>query len=103
MSNAFKRLAPLFNRVVVRKFDPVQKSAGGIILQDASSDKGSIAEVVEVGPGAYDTQSKTVVPVSVKKGDTVLLPDYGGSKITLKEGEFYVYRDSDIVGILHKD
>ena len=100
MSNAFKRLAPLFNRVVIKKMDPVQKSAGGIILQD-TSDKASIGEVVEIGPGQYENGSQ--VPISVKKGDTVLLPDYGGSKITLKGGEFYVYRDSDIIGVLHKD
>lgn len=100
MSNAFKRLAPLFNRVVIKKVEPVQKSPGGIILQDVS-DKASIGEVVEVGPGNFENGSK--VPVSVKKGDTVLLPDYGGAKITLKEGDFYIYRDSDIVGILHKD
>jgi len=102
MSNTFKRLAPLLNRVLVKKVDPVQKSPGGIILQD-NSEKASIGEVVEVGPGQYDAISSKTVPISVKKGDTVLLPDYGGAKINLKEGEFFIYRDSDIIGVLHKD
>ena len=102
MSNTFKRLAPLLNRVLVKKIEPVQRSPGGIILQEAS-DKGSIGEVVDVGPGSYDSQGKSVIPISIKKGDTVLLPDYGGAKVSLKDGEYYIFRDSDIVGVLHKD
>jgi len=102
MSNTFKRLAPLLNRVLVKKVDPVQKSPGGIILQD-NTEKASIGEVVEVGPGIFDADAQKTIPISVKKGDTVLLPDYGGAKINLQNGEFFIYRDSDIIGVLHKD
>jgi chaperonin GroES len=101
MASSFKRLAPLLNRVLIRKVEVVNKSPGGIILQDNSTQE-NVGEVVEVGAGTFDQNGKQV-PVVVKKGDTVLLPDYGGSKVKLQTGEFWLYRDSDIVGILKKD
>ena len=101
MTSSFKRILPILNRILIKKIEPVHKSPSGIILQETTS-KVPLGEVVEVGPGAYDSNGK-VLPISVKKGDTVLLPDYGGNKITLKDGEFWVYRDSDVIGTLYKD
>ena len=101
MTSSFKRLLPSLNRILIKKVEPVSKSPGGIILQE-TSDKASLGEVVEVGPGAFDSTGK-VIPISVKKGDTVLLPDYGGNLVQLKGGEYWVYRDSDVIGKLYKD
>ena len=57
--------------------------------------------VVAVGPGRT-LDNGTLRPVLVKEGDTVLLPEYGGSKVTLgDEVEYHIYRDDDIVGTLH--
>lgn len=98
MTSSFKGLAPLLNRVLIKKFEPVTKSAGGIILQD-SEGKEQVGKVVELGPGNFAQDGK-IVPLSVKKGDTVLLPDYGGTKVKLSEGDFWLYRDSDILGVL---
>ena len=100
MSSSFKKLLPALNRILIKKIEPVTKSKGGIILQQGA-EKANLGEVVEVGPGAYDTQGK-VIPLVVSKGDTVLLPDYGGLKVDLSEGEFWVYRDSDVIGKLEK-
>lgn len=99
MSSSFKRLIPALNRVLIKKVEPLNKSKGGIILQQA--EKVNLGEVVETGPGQFGADGN-VIPVVVKKGDTVLLPDYGGTKIDLADGEFWVYRDSDIVGKLEK-
>jgi chaperonin GroES len=55
--------------------------------------------VLETGPGSYDVNGK-IVPLTVKIGDRVLLPEYGGTKIKLGEEELVIYQDNDIVGKL---
>ena len=97
----FRKLAPLGNRILVKKAEPVTKSAGGILLH--STKKGeqlNYGTVIEVGPGNV-TDDGTLVPLTVQVGDQVLLPEWGGSQITLAdEAEFHNYRDDDIIGIL---
>lgn len=100
MASAFKKLLPSLNRILVKRFEQEARTASGIILQEAA-DKNVIGEVVETGPGAFDNNGK-IVPLTVKRGDFVLLPDYGGSKVKLQGVEYYIYRDSDILGVLHK-
>lgn len=100
MTSAFKRLLPTLNRVLIKKIEQEARTASGIILQEAA-DKNVVGEVFETGPGNLDEHGKHI-PVLVKKGDMVLLPEYGGSKVKLHGVEYYVYRDSDILGILQK-
>eukprot|EP01015_Nassula_variabilis_P022951 TRINITY_DN424_c0_g1_i6.p1 TRINITY_DN424_c0_g1~~TRINITY_DN424_c0_g1_i6.p1 ORF type:complete len:126 (+),score=39.17 TRINITY_DN424_c0_g1_i6:3-380(+) len=101
MASLFKRLSPTLNRVLIKRIEAQSKTPSGIILQEA--DKSNIfGEVVEVGPGNYDTNGK-LIPVNLKKGDSVLLPEYGGTKIKLQENEYFLYRDNDILAVLHKD
>lgn len=57
-------------------------------------------KVVAVGPGLRDKSGNTI-PVAVKEGDTVLLPEYGGTQVKLGEKEYHLYRDEDILGTLH--
>lgn len=94
----FKRLIPTLNRILVKRFEKETKTAGGILLKESSSAL-YMGEVVEAGPGNYDSHGKTI-PLSVKVGDQVLLPDYGGTKIELEDKEYFVYRDTDIIGVL---
>jgi chaperonin GroES len=70
---------------------------GGILLPDKSTGKVLNATVVAVGPGVR-TSTGEVVPCSVKAGDVVLLPEYGGNKIEIEKQEYYLFRDSDILG-----
>jgi len=100
MASAFKKFLPTLNRVLVKKFEQEARTASGIILQEAA-DKNVIGEVIEIGPGNLNEQGARI-PVYVKKGDMVLLPDYGGSKVKIQGVEYFIYRDSDILGILHK-
>ena len=53
--------------------------------------------VLESGPGVYDQNGK-LIPMGIKTGDTVLLPEYGGQKVKLNEQELFIYKDSDIIG-----
>ncbi|KAG9157479.1 hypothetical protein Leryth_010318 [Lithospermum erythrorhizon] len=94
-----KRLIPLLNRVVVEKIVPPSKTTAGILLPQKTSKLNS-GRVVAVGPGSHDREGK-IIPVSVKEGDTVLLPEYGGTEVKLGEKEYHLYRDDDILGTLH--
>ena len=97
MSIAFKNLRPLLNRVMVAKPEATKVSKGGIILK--SQETASWGTVVAVGPGRM-MENGNLREMSVKVGDSVLLPEYGGSMIKLVKEEFYIFRDDDIVGIL---
>ncbi|KAE9607299.1 hypothetical protein Lal_00026084 [Lupinus albus] len=94
-----KRLIPSLNRVLIEKIVPPSKTTAGILLPEKSSQLNS-GKVVAVGPGALD-KAGNLIPVSVKEGDTVLLPEYGGTQIKLDDKEFHLYRDEDILGTLH--
>ena len=98
---AFKTLRPLLNRVVVRKAEALQKTKGGIILTTGKEEKLNQGVVLAVGPGkTLDNGELRKTMVNI--GDTVLLPEYGGSKVMLAdEQELFIYRDDDIMGTLH--
>lgn len=93
-----KRLMPLLNRILVEKIVPPSKTTAGILLPETSSKLNS-GKVVAVGPGLRDKQGQNI-PVSVKEGDTVLLPEYGGTSVKLGEKEYHLFRDEDILGTL---
>uniref|UniRef100_A0A2P2IQP9 Protein groES n=1 Tax=Rhizophora mucronata TaxID=61149 RepID=A0A2P2IQP9_RHIMU len=95
-----KRLIPTLNRVLVEKIVPPAKTTAGILLPETSTKLNS-GKVVSVGPGLKTNEGKTI-PTSVKEGDTVLLPEYGGTQVKLNDKEFFLYRDEDILGTLHE-
>ncbi|OAY29236.1 10 kDa chaperonin, mitochondrial [Manihot esculenta] len=95
-----KRLIPTLNRVLVEKIVPPSKTNAGILLPESSTKLNS-GKVISVGPGLRSNEGKTIPP-SVKEGDTVLLPEYGGTQVKLADKEFYLYRDEDILGTLHE-
>jgi chaperonin GroES len=98
---AFKTLRPLLNRVIVRKAEAITKTKSGIILSQKADQVLNFGEVLAIGPGKT-MDSGSLRPTMVAVGDTVLLPEYGGSKIMLgDEKEVYIYRDDDIMGTLH--
>ena len=98
---AFRTLRPLLNRVVVKKVAAETKTKGGIILTSAKDEKLNFGTVMACGPGKQ-LENGTLRPTMVAIGDTVLLPEYGGSKVVLAdEEELYIYRDDDIMGTLH--
>ena len=78
---AFKRLVPLLDRVLIEKVAPAAKSGGGILLPETAA-KVNSGKVVAVGAGGR-AQDGSLVPMGVKEGDTVLLPEYGGTQVKL--------------------
>uniref|UniRef100_A0A3Q2PHQ8 10 kDa heat shock protein, mitochondrial n=1 Tax=Fundulus heteroclitus TaxID=8078 RepID=A0A3Q2PHQ8_FUNHE len=81
---AFRKFLPLFDRVLVERLTAETVTKGGIMLPEKSQGKVLQATVVAVGPGSL-TQKGHLQPVSVKVGEKVLLPEYGGTKVVLEE------------------
>ncbi|KAG8236908.1 hypothetical protein J437_LFUL015234 [Ladona fulva] len=92
-----KKLVPLFDRILIQRAEALAKTKGGIVIPEKAQGKVLHGTVVAVGPGVRNEKGDHV-PVAVKVGDTVLLPEYGGTKVTLDENkEFHLFRESDIL------
>lgn len=94
-----KRLIPSLNRVLIEKIVPPSKTSAGILLPEKTSKLNS-GKVVAVGPGTRD-KDENLIPVTLKEGDCVLLPEYGGTEVKLGDKEYHLFRDEDILGTLH--
>ena len=92
-------LAGSNNRVVVKPADAEEKSAGGIIIPDSAKEKSLEAEVVALGTGKKDDNGKAV-PFNVKKGDKVLLPQYGGTAVKVDGVEYILVDEDAILGVI---
>ncbi|XP_059105040.1 10 kDa heat shock protein, mitochondrial-like [Peromyscus eremicus] len=95
---AFRKFLPLFDRVLVERSAAETVTKGGILLPEKSQGKGLHARVVAVGSGAAKGKGGDSQPVSVKVGDKVLLPEYGGTKVVLDDKDYFLFRDRDILG-----
>ena len=92
-----RKLVPLADRVLIRRMVPLTQTKSGVFLPESATTKPNEGEVVAVGPGALNKDGGRI-PVSVKEGDKVLLPEYGGTKVKMGEDELYLFNDSDILG-----
>ncbi len=90
---------PLHDRVVVRRLEAEEKTAGGIIIPDTAKEKPMEGEVVAVGPGARDETGK-LVPLDVKAGDRILFGKWSGTEVKLDGEELLIMKESDIMGIV---
>jgi chaperonin GroES len=90
---------PLHDRVVVRRIDSEEKSAGGIIIPDTAKEKPSEGVVVSVGPGARDETGK-IVPLDVKDGDRILFGKWSGTEVKLNGEDVLIMKESDIMGVI---
>ncbi len=90
---------PLHDRVVVRRVDSDEKSAGGIIIPDTAQEKPSEGEVVAVGTGAR-ADDGSITPMDVKAGDSVLFGKWSGTEVTIDGEELLIMKESDIMGVI---
>jgi chaperonin GroES len=93
------KFRPLHDRVVVRRIDAEQKTAGGIIIPDTAQEKPQQGEVVAIGPGARDENGK-LAPLDVKVGDTVLFGKWSGTEVKIDGKELLIMKESDLLGVL---
>jgi chaperonin GroES len=90
---------PLHDRVVVRRIEADERTAGGIIIPDTAKEKPQEGEIVAVGPGARDEAGK-LVPVDVKAGDRVLFGKWSGTEVKIGGEDLLIMKESDILGVI---
>ena len=95
------KFRPLHDRVVVKRIDAEEKSAGGIIIPDTAKEKPSQGEVLAVGPGARDESGK-IVALDLKVGDIVLFGKWSGTEVKLDGEDLLIMKESDIMGIIEQ-
>ncbi|WFU42606.1 co-chaperone GroES [Bradyrhizobium sp. CB82] len=93
------KFRPLHDRVVVKRIDAEEKTAGGIIIPDTSKEKPSQGEVIAVGLGGRDEAGK-LIPIDVQVGDRVLFGKWSGNEVTIGGQELLIMKESDIMGVL---
>jgi chaperonin GroES len=90
---------PLHDRVVVRRIDSEEKTAGGIIIPDTAKEKPQEAKVIAVGTGKVTDDGKKI-PLDVKAGDRILFGKYSGSEVKIDDEEYLILKEEDVLGIL---
>ena len=90
---------PLHDRVLVRRIEAEEKTAGGIIIPDSAQEKPSEGQIVAVGSGAK-AEDGTVTPLDVKEGDRVLFGKWGGTEVKIDGEDLLIMKESDIMGII---
>ena len=90
---------PLHDRVLVRRIEADEKTAGGIIIPDTAKEKPQEGEVIAVGPGARDEGGK-LVELDVKVGDRILFGKWSGTEIKLNGEDLIIMKESDVMGVI---
>ena len=93
------KFRPLHDRVLVRRVEEEERTAGGIIIPDTAREKPMQGEVIAVGPGARDETGK-LVPLEVNVGDRVLFGKWSGTEVKIDGKELLIMKESDILGIV---
>ena len=93
------KFRPLHDRVVVRRVEQEERTAGGIIIPDTAKEKPQEGEVVAAGPGARDENGQ-LRPLDVKAGDRVLFGKWSGTEVKLDNEDLIIMKESDIMGII---
>ena len=93
------KFRPLHDRVVVRRVESEEKTAGGIIIPDTAKEKPQEGEIVAVGPGGRDETGK-LTPIDVKVGDRVLFGKWSGTEVKINGEDLLIMKESDIMGVI---
>src|SRR5262245_64816459 len=93
------KFRPLHDRVVVKRIDAEEKTAGGIIIPDTAKEKPSQGEVIAVGPGGRDEAGK-LIPIDLKVGDIVLFGKWSGTEVKIDGEDLLIMKESDVLGVM---
>ena len=93
------KFRPLHDRVLVKRVEEEEKTAGGIIIPDTAKEKPQEGEVMAVGAGAMGEGNK-VIPLDVKKGDRILFGKWSGTEVKIDGQDLLIMKESDILGIV---
>jgi chaperonin GroES len=92
---------PLHDRILVRRIEAEEKTAGGIIIPDTAKEKPQEGEVIAVGPGTRDESGK-LVSLDVKAGDRILFGKWSGTEIKLDGEDLLIMKESDVMGVVEQ-
>ena len=95
------KIQPLYDRVLLRRVEEEEVKRGSIIIPDTAKEKPQEADVIEVGTGRVNESGKTI-PLSVKKGDRVLIGKYSGTEVTIDGVEHLIVREDEILAIINR-
>lgn len=95
------KIRPLNDRILVKRLEEEEKTAGGIIIPDSAKEKPAEGEIVAVGPGKMNDAGERAA-MDVKVGDRVLFSKYGGTDIKYDGDDFLIMREDDILGVIEK-
>jgi chaperonin GroES len=93
------KFRPLHDRVVLKRIEAEEKTAGGIIIPDTAKEKPQEGEVVAVGPGGRDEAGK-LIPIDLKAGDRVLFGKWSGTEVKIDGVDYLIMKESDVMGVL---
>ncbi|TSE03847.1 co-chaperone GroES [Mesorhizobium intechi] len=92
---------PLHDRILVRRIEAEEKTAGGIIIPDTAKEKPQEGEVLAVGPGARDDTGK-LTELDVRVGDRILFGKWSGTEIRLDGQDLLIMKESDVMGVIEQ-
>jgi len=95
------KIKPLHDRVLVRRLEQEEKTAGGIIIPETAKEKPQQGKVLAIGSGIRDDSGK-IIPLDVKEGDIVLFAKWGGTEVKIDGEDLLVLKESDIIAIVEK-
>lgn len=93
------KFRPLHDRLLVRRIEAEEKTAGGVIIPDTAKEKPQEGEVLAVGSGARGENGE-LVPLEVKVGDRILFGKWSGTELRLGGEDLLIMKESDVLGIL---
>ncbi|WP_316978477.1 co-chaperone GroES [Shumkonia mesophila] len=95
------KFVPLQDRILVRRIDVDEKTAGGIIIPDTAKEKPMKGEVIAVGPGAR-TEKGEILPMEIKAGDHIVFGKWSGTEVKIDGEDLVIMKESDVLGILEE-
>ncbi len=93
------KIRPLQDRIIIRRIDEEETTAGGLIIPDTAKEKPQEGKVIAVGKGVIRDDGK-LQKLDVKKGDRVLFGKFAGTEVTLDGTEYVIIREDDVLGIM---
>ena len=101
MAQTAHKVKPLHDRVLIRRLENAQTTAGGIIIPDTAQEKTQLGVIVAIGDGKT-TAEGTACPLKVKSGDTVLFGKYAGTELKFDEDDYLILKEDEILGVIEK-
>jgi chaperonin GroES len=96
------QIRPLYDRIIVKRLEEERQTAAGIVIPDTAAEKPEQGEVVAVGSGRL-LQDGTVLPLQVKPGEKVLFGKYAGQTVKIRDQEYLVLKEEDVLGVIESD